>query len=153
MIYAELNKINDWLAVNKFSLNVGKTKFMIFSKINKDVPININLFINHQRLEHVNVFTFLGLTIQENLSWKAHIRKVGIKISRAIGIIGRLRNYLPNSILRITYNFLILPHLNYCLLIWDYDNLARFHLLQKKVRYITGSGYNAHSAPLACLDY
>ena len=81
MIDAKLSKINDWLAVNKLSLNVGKTKFMIFSKINKNVPI-INLSINHQRLERVDVFTFLGLTIQENLSWKAHIRKVGIKISR-----------------------------------------------------------------------
>ena len=143
MIDAELSKINDWLAVNKLSLNVGKTKFMIFSKINKNVPININLSINHQRLERVDVFTFLGLTIQENLSWKAHIRKVGIKISRVIGIIGRLRNYLPSNILRIIYNSLILPHLNYCLLIWGYDNLCRLHLLQKKaVRYITGSGYN-----------
>ena len=57
----ELAKVYDWLAVNKLSLNVGKTKYVIFHAINKKIQDVIpNLEINGIPLERVKKSTFLA---------------------------------------------------------------------------------------------
>ena len=148
IINTELGKVNDWLRVNKLSLNVGKTKFMIFHKKGKKI-IDLSLSINGVTLERVVSFTFLGLTIDENISWKVHINKISSKIARTVGILSRLKRFLPKSIMIIIYNSLILPYLNYCLLCWGYVCTDRILSLQKKaVRHITRSRYNEHTTPL-----
>ena len=65
LINSEMNKIADWLAVNKLSLNVQKTKFMIFHYRQRvltenDIPC---LMINNTLIERVTEFNFLGLTV------------------------------------------------------------------------------------------
>ena len=98
IINVELTKIFDWLAVNKLSLNVKKTKFMIFHYHNKDISQNIpNLIINDIEIERVTNFNFLGLTINENISWKPHINKIVSKISKHTGIMNRLKSFSVSS--------------------------------------------------------
>ena len=70
LINSELNKIADWLAVNKLSLNVQKTKFMIFHFRQRvitenDIPC---LMINNTQIERVTEFNFLGLTVNEYMN-------------------------------------------------------------------------------------
>ena len=77
-INLELNKISDWMAVNKLSLNIGKTKFMIFHYPQKklkpnEIPV---LKINNISIKKTKEFNFLGLTISETLQWNAHINKI-----------------------------------------------------------------------------
>ena len=65
-INLELSKIYDWLAVNKLSLNLKKTKwgaYMLFHHHNKKLPNNISLQINSTEIERVTNFIFLGVTI------------------------------------------------------------------------------------------
>ena len=64
----ELTKIYDWLAVNKLSLNVSKTKYMIFHHPLKVIPQNLTIEINNTPIERVKEFCFLGLTINEHLT-------------------------------------------------------------------------------------
>ena len=65
-----------------------------------------------------------------------------------IGVLCRLKNYLPKHILRTIYNSLILPHLQYAVLTWGFK-MGRVELLQKRaVRVISSSKYNAHTEPL-----
>ena len=75
-----------------------------------------------------------------------------LTISPKIGIISRIRHYVPRSTLVLLYNTLILPHLSYCLEIWGntYRTLLEpLIILQKKLaRLITFSDYQTHSAPL-----
>ena len=59
--------ISNWLKVNKLSLNVSKTKYMIFHTKNKYIP-DIQLYIDGDRLERVGSFDFLGITIDESLT-------------------------------------------------------------------------------------
>ena len=93
-------------------------------------------------------FNFLGLTLDEHLNWNAHIQKVANKISRALGVMNRLKIFLPHNILKIIYNSLILPHLNYAMLVWGF-NLVRLEKLQKRaVRIIKNSNYNSHTEPI-----
>ena len=64
----ELEKITLWLKMNKLSLNVQKTKFMIFHRKHKQIS-ELNIAINDTDIERVESFNFLGLHIHESLSW------------------------------------------------------------------------------------
>ncbi len=86
----ELINIKDWLKLNKLSLNIKKTKYIIFHTHKKKVP-HIELKIDGIIIEKVSNFNFHGLTINEYLNWKSHIDKISNKISRNIGIINKLK--------------------------------------------------------------
>ena len=109
-----------------------------------------DLQINGNKIERVTEFNFLGLVLQSNVSWNKHINHISLKVSKAIGIIHRLNSVYPLSVLLTLYNTLVLPHFNYCILLWGSVVKKNHHLylLQKKaVRIITQSNYIAHSEP------
>ena len=68
VLNVELCKITNWLAANKLSLNVGKTKFMVFHSDKKKV-VYPKLLINDIEIERVDYFNFLGLQLNHNLNW------------------------------------------------------------------------------------
>ena len=102
----ELYCVQEWLNVNILSLNVSKTKYMIFHrrqrKIDEFIP---DIRINDSPIERVTDFNFLGLQINQHLNWNAHIQKCSNKIYRTLGVMNRLIRYLPTKILRILYIF------------------------------------------------
>ena len=107
-INSELGNIQEWLNINKLSLNVKKSKFMIFHHYQRNINnITPRLKINSETIEKVSEFNFLGLTIDEHLSWKPHVLKISDKIARTLGIMCRLKNFLPTHVLRILYKSLI----------------------------------------------
>jgi len=63
----ELSKVNDWLKVNKLPINVNKTTYMLFHTPNKVVP-ELDIKIQDTRIERVDHFDFLGITVDKNLS-------------------------------------------------------------------------------------
>ncbi len=93
-INRELACVSDWLKCNMLSLNVQKSKYMIFHKPQKKIP-NIQLVMNDVNIEQVTHFDFLGLTLNENLNWKNHIDKISNKISRSIGILNKHKHFIP----------------------------------------------------------
>ena len=85
-INRELEKVNIWLKLNKLSLNTQKTKLMLFHRKQKHLD-EINVVINGIEIELVPSFNYLGIMLDENLSWKSHIEMVGNKISKVTGIL------------------------------------------------------------------
>ena len=83
-----------WLLSNKLTLNAAKSKFMIFFKVPKVVP-RLNLTIAGNPIEQVNEFNFLGITLDQNITWTPHITKVAIKIARVIGVLRKLKHIFP----------------------------------------------------------
>ena len=71
----ELNNVSHWLNLNKLSLNVKKTKAMVFRMPQKKI-IQPNIQINGSNIEFVENFIFLGITINNKLNWNSHINKV-----------------------------------------------------------------------------
>ena len=123
MINAELTKISDWLVVNKLSLNASKTKFMVFHNYQRtlaenDIP---QLMINNTIIEKVNEFNFLGLTINEFLNWRSHSAKITNKISRTLGVMNRLKRYLPFSAMKLMYDSFVLSHLQFGISCWGFE--------------------------------
>ena len=144
----ELNNICDWLKINKLSLNISKTKYMIFHKPGKLLP-TFEISIDSKLLQRVAEFTFLGVVIDEQLTWSPHIHTVTSKLARVSGVLSKLKHFLPQYILKTIYNSLFLPHINYGLLTWGFVNTNRIYLLQKRaVRNICDAKYNAHSSIL-----
>ena len=148
-INKELQAIQIWLEINKLSLNVKKTKFMVFHHRQRNISNFIpDVEINGQAIECVTEFIFLGLTLDENLSWNAHIQKISNKVSRSLGVIRRLKRFLPSHILRLLYNSLILPHLQYATLTWGFKTSRLAQLQKRAIRIISLSKYNAHTEPI-----
>ena len=148
-INSELSLITDWLCLNKLSLNAKKTKMMIFHHRQRNISkLNLQLFINNTKIEQVKEFDFLGIVIDECMTWNSHVNKIASKISRVNGVLSRLKRFVPTYILKMIYNSLIQPHLLYGILLWG-KNISRILKLQKwAVRSITLSKYNAHTDPL-----
>ena len=145
-INTHLEKINVWLKLNKLTVNVSKTKFVIFHK-RRDTP-QLDLLLNNIKIEQVSNFTFLGIILDTSLSWKYHTKMIAIKISKIIGILHKLKYISPKEILLILYKSLIVPHLNYVLLLWGV-NLKDIFLLQKKaIRLVTHNSSTSHTEPI-----
>ena len=68
----EVEKITKWLQINKLSLNTQKTKLMVFHRKQKHIK-ELNIVINGTKIDRVESFNFLGLTIDETLSWAQHV--------------------------------------------------------------------------------
>ena len=120
---------------------------MIFFKYSRTIP-KFNISINGNQVEQVTNFNFLGITIDQNLTWKDHISKISIKIARVIGIMNKLKHIFPHQILRTLYNSLIHSHFIYGLYIWGFSP-KRLTILQKKaVRILARRPYISHSTSI-----
>ena len=75
-------------------------------------------------------------------------QQVSNKISRSIGVLNRLKRFLPQYTLLLLYNSLVLPHLQYCILCWGFKSSRLFKLQKRAMRYISNSKYNAHTSPI-----
>ena len=142
----ELKKVNTWLQLNKLSLNTDKSMFMLFH--NKRTPPKINISIKNIYIERVSQFTFLGIVLDETLSWKNHITMITNKLSRINGVLHRLKFIFPKNILLTICKSLFVPHINYGSLVWGNNFEAIFKLKERAIRTITHSHYIAHSEPL-----
>ena len=77
-INTEISKITTWLKSNMLNLNVEKSNFMIFFKHPKKLP-NLNITVNNKIIEQVDHFNYLGITLDQNITWTPHLDKVSIK--------------------------------------------------------------------------
>ena len=100
-INEELAKNDEWLKLNKLSLNVKKSKFMLFYMPGRNVIIP-NIHINSIKLGSFDSFNFLGITIDKHLAWKEHTHLIASNISRTVGVINRLKHYIPQNLLSTT---------------------------------------------------
>ena len=86
----ELTNINEWFVANKLSLNVGKTKYCFFHKpSNKDnIPLQLpNLTTNNHKIKREESVKFLGVLLDENVSWKKHFKYIENKCAKNYGLL------------------------------------------------------------------
>ena len=140
-INVELVKVLTWVRVNKLSLNIEKTNFMLFTPkgFSRDMDY---ISIDGYRIEEVRQTKFLGVILDNKLNWHAHCDYICSKMSKGIGIIIKARKVFNEATLLSLYNSLILPYVSYCIHVWGraYDtHLKHVLVLQNKaVRVIAG---------------
>jgi len=158
IINNELCKVSEWLISNKLSLNIAKSNFVIFHPYQKklDYEISIALYDNESQrrvsLDRKDHVKYLGVIIDSGLTWKSHIENISLKISKTVGIISRLRHFVPFNILLTLYRSLILPYLSYGVTIWGRASKSIINMLlilQKRVlRFMHFNNRQTHCIPL-----
>ena len=155
----ELEKCKIWFQTNKLSLNVSKTKFMIFrSRHMPTVHENFKLYIGDSEIERIGsesntkCFKFVGVYLDETLSWDYHINHVNSKLASANYALNQVKNILPKNILKTIYAAMVKPHLEYSIVTWGLSKnkgIDKIILNQKKsIRMIENAKYNSHTDPL-----
>ena len=155
----ELGKASEWFLSNQLTLNVSKTKYMIFCPKNKNINLqNFEIKLGTEKIERigsdkkVKSFKFVGINIDDNLSWKEHISKMKSKLAY-IGLqISKVKHTLPKDALLTVYNSLFRPHLEFGILLWGNSNkkyLKGVMNSQKKcIRNIANKNFNSHTDPI-----
>ena len=93
----KLKKITEWLRSNKLSLNSGKSELVIFrSKAKKELD-QITIKINKSNLSPVSNVNYLGVVLDEFLSWDAHVNQLCKNLAQTNGILSKLRHYVPQK--------------------------------------------------------
>ena len=115
MINKELQEVTNWFKANKLSVNASKTNHMLLGTNHKlsRLDESASIILDNTNLERVNNTKFLGVTIDENLNWTSHTETISKNISRGVGIINKLKHFVPEGVLYSLYCTLILPYINY----------------------------------------
>ncbi len=171
----EINKMAVWFRANKMSVNVTKTKYIIFRTrgkiINNDIQLcynanepgqpndeNLTYILDRVHDNHPDKnsrsYKLLGVYLDEHLSFNQHCNVLSNKLSKSLYCINKVKNLLSKKTLRLLYFALFHPHINYCPIILNctsQKNKTRIQKIQKKaIRVITKSGFNAHTEQLFC---
>lgn len=145
----DLERVSDWLRTNKLTLNINKTYACHFGQRNDHMN---NLQINGEEIEFADSVKYLGVNVDKQLNWKAHIAHLTNKINKITGVVWKIRNHLNRPALRTIYMALVHSTLLYGIEIWGQANTTTMKPLltaQKKlIRMISFSPYLSHTEPL-----
>ena len=99
----ELCKIDHRLRANKLSLNYNKTNFMLLTS-RKHNPASFKVIINNHNISPEDNLKYVGVLLDNKLSWKSHVQKVKTQLSRACGILSKLKHYTTLPVPKVVYN-------------------------------------------------
>ena len=136
IINKELKRLYTWLIVNRLSLNIKKTNFLVFHPYNKPVSHRITLKIHKNVISEKDQIKYLGIMIDATLTWKPQIEKMRKTISRSIGILYKIGPFVNIKILKTLCYSLIYPHLIYAIEVWgsaDSTHMNHIMILQKRI--------------------
>jgi len=123
----ELVKLTDWFSANKLSINIKKSNYIIFRPRQKRQTFDIKVTLSNRDIIQVKETVFLGVILDEHLTWIPHITNVARKVSKTVGVM-----------YKASYYSLLYPYLQYFVSVWGStypSNLNRIFMLQKE-RYV-----------------
>lgn len=116
-----------WVDCNGLALNLKKTSYIIFSK--QRINLSEDLHISGTKIERKSEARFLGVIVDEKLSWTRHISTVKAKMARYIGIMHKIKNQLPQQARIQIFHSFVQSHLNYCSLVWGFASKSNIESL------------------------
>ena len=151
----ELHKLSEWFSCNKLSLNTDKTKYTFFHKLRQsdNIPLKLpKLTINNIAIKRDYVTKFLGILIDENITWKPHIHYIENKISKNVGLLYKAKFSLNQKSLKSIYFSFIHSYLNYGNVAWASTHQTKLKKLLKFQKHSSRIIYNedktTHARPL-----
>ena len=117
MVNKELKYVKRWFDINRFSLNISKTIYIIFNATTKKIPADPSIKIGRKHLAKAKYEKFLDLLLDEYLSWKFHLSELSKKLARTCGIF-KTESLFSTSTLTLVYKSLFLPFLQYGIIVW-----------------------------------
>ena len=126
--------LKQWVNCNGLALNLKKTKYMIFSRA-RNTELPQPLIISGTPIERMHEAKFLGVIVDESLNWARHVKTIQSKMARYVGIMYKIKKYLPLQARIQIYRSLVQSHVNYCSLVWGFSsksNIETLFVKQKK---------------------
>ena len=118
-------KVCKWLKINKLSLNTVKTEFMLIGTSQHLNQLDQNpestpyaIVIDQKEVRRVKCVKYLGMIVDDKLTWSQHVDYISSKITCDIGILKRIRHFIPKESLLLLYHTLIEPYFKYCSIVW-----------------------------------
>ena len=150
VLNCDLKLASDWLNANRISLNIDKSKLLIFKskqrKFNKD---SISIKLGGVKLIPTDNVKYLGLHLDQNLSWDIQTNQLSKKLSKANVILAKLRHFALKETLISVYYSIFHSHVQYGCPVWSLtkkENLDTITILQKKcMRIINFVPFNSHT--------
>jgi len=122
---------------------------MLFKKQNKYIDTNFNVQINNHLLSRIECVKYLGVIIDDKLFWKPHITLVKQQVSKASGIICKLRHYIPFRSIKTVYYNIVYLHLRYAITSWCSSSFSTHNTLNNQLlRIMTFSKFNSNICKL-----
>ena len=117
---AELENISEWMRINKLSIHLEKTEFMVIDHPRRQskLPELPPFYLDHTRIKQVHKTKYLGLTVDDKLCWDEQYKSVKGKVVGGLASIRKLKNILPQSQLLNVYQALVESHLRYANVLW-----------------------------------
>ena len=133
--------MNDWFNLNMLSLNLGKTCCVNFSA-KHNFTKKLNIEYGNRTLLESNEVKFLGMTLDNTISWKKHIDSIIGKLNKACYIIRKTKQYLNIDALKMVYYAFFHSVMSYGLIFWGNRTLSMciFKLQKRAVRIMVGAG-------------
>ena len=126
-----MKKIVEWFMTNRLSLSLGKSNFVLFHGRRKDSHEEIQtISIGQDEIPRVTQFKYIGLTLDENLTWEPHINNICSALVRYYSIFYNVRNSITSNIARAIYYICIYPHISYAIEIYGSANDTLISKLQ-----------------------
>ena len=114
----DLKNITEWLRSNRISLNSQKTEIIMFRAKGKDITKHLNFRLSGKKIELSEKIKYLGLIIDEHLTWKQHMSLIKCKLSKAIGLLSRIRHSISPKLTKMIYSSIFHSHLLYGCQLW-----------------------------------
>ena len=137
--------LSSWFLANKLTLNADKSSFTIFKSPRKiiNMPNSIN-FLNH-KINRVSYIKFLGVTLDEDLSFNQHINEVCNKLKNLFHVFYSIRGFLSKENIRTLYYALIYSRIKYGIAVYGQakaSKMKRIQILQNKLlKVLAGKKY------------
>ena len=109
----DLKLVAQWIRANKLSLNTSKTELVIFKPKNKIITKHLSFHISGQKIKPSSQIKYLVIIPQDDLHWNSHLTKLRKQLSRSIGLLSKIRYYIPKHLLRIICHLIFDSHLIY----------------------------------------
>ena len=117
-INKDLSNLSNWLKTNKLSLNIKKTELVLFRPKKLKLDHSFKFKIDGKRLIPIHSVKYLGVLLDEHMSWNEQIYQTKLKLNHATGILSKLHSHANINTLRIAYYSLFQSHLHYGIQLW-----------------------------------
>ena len=148
----DLSQIRQWLRANRISINANKTELIIFRPKNKSITKHLNFRISGLKINPVNKAKYLGIYLDEHLTWNFQLNQRKTKLSRSCGLLAKLRYHVKTKLLRTVYFAIFDSVLRYAVQVWGQhrnQTIKEIEKLQEKaIRIMSYKGRNDPTNPL-----
>ena len=149
-INSEMNKVLVWLNINKLTINLNKTSYMIVTK--KKINYDFNICFGNQQISRCSHASYLGVIIDDKLNWKFHTQHVRKKVVSGCWALHKVKPFVNLPTLRKIYFGLVYPALQYCISSWGHASKCHLEPLnvlnRRAVRTLCSAPWDAHTSPL-----